>query len=526
MISLTNNSSTTTTKLQASLSGAAATTNPTVTVISYIVPPQSKPDFSEYRRAPQFTVLAGATETDIADAPPSGSVKDVIYIACPNPDTAAITISFFIDDNGTNRLQYKAVIPVGGAAYYDGTEGGRGWYTLSSTGALVTNAGISSISSSTDNAVVRWDGATGALIQNSGVTIDDSNNASGIVNITTTGSSIIGDTAASDTHVITGTTTVVGTAGANQFRLSASGGDLWLFNVNAAGGGGAVAMTNSAVTDYEPIAIEAESVNLRYRTGVLTLADGLTVALASGVTSFLDFSCSRTDSGNPVIGEVANASNTAGSGATQLISVAGATADDPKLEWNIAGVLSWSSGIDNSDSDKWKLCASTTIGTNTALTVDTSLNATLAGDLTIAAQLAGINGITTSGNLGTSAIVATGRSTAQTGAVASVSTYTVGASDGSFEVSANVLVTASTVHNFTVTCAYTDEGNTARTQTMSFSNLAGAALTAITNAAGAVPANGFPLHIRCKAATAITIATTGTFTTVTYNVEGVIKQTN
>jgi len=35
-----------------------------------------------------------------------------------------------------------------------------------------------------------------------------------------------------------------------------------------------------------------------------------------------------------------------------------------------------------------------------------------------------------------------------------------------------------------------------------------------------------PIHIRCKAATTITIATTGTFTTVTYNVEGRIAQIN
>lgn len=143
MISLTNNSSATTQKLQAFLSGAAATTNPTVTVVSYIVPPQSKDDFSENRRAPQFTVLAGATETDIADAPPQGSVKDIIYIACVNPDTAVVTISFVIDDNATNRLQFKAAsVPVGGGVYYDGTTGGRGWYVTDANGGIITNAQV------------------------------------------------------------------------------------------------------------------------------------------------------------------------------------------------------------------------------------------------------------------------------------------------------------------------------------------------------------------------------------------------
>lgn len=120
-------------------------------------------------------------------------------------------------------------------------------------------------------------------------------------------------------------------------------------------------------------------------------------------------------------------------------------------------------------------------------------------------------------------IPATGRATAQVAANASVATYTP-AADGSFLISANVLVTTATVHSFTVTCAYTDEGNTARTLTLTFSNVGGTLLTAIANAGGAVPYEGIPLHIRVKGGTAITIATVGTFTTVTYNVEGVIQQ--
>lgn len=112
------------------------------------------------------------------------------------------------------------------------------------------------------------------------------------------------------------------------------------------------------------------------------------------------------------------------------------------------------------------------------------------------------------------------RKTAQTAAV-NLATYTVGATDATYLVSANVLVTTSTLHNFTVTCSYTDEGNTARVLTLQFSNLAGTMSTAIANAAGAVPYEGAPLHIRCKAATTIIIgsAAGGTYTTVTYNIE-------
>ena len=118
----------------------------------------------------------------------------------------------------------------------------------------------------------------------------------------------------------------------------------------------------------------------------------------------------------------------------------------------------------------------------------------------------------------------TGRATGQTAANTSVATYTLGASDATYEVSANVLVTTSSAENFTVTVTYTDEGNTARTATMNFQIVAGTIGTAIAFANGAVPYIGLPLHIRCKASTAITIKTTGTFTGATYNVEGVIKQ--
>lgn len=120
-------------------------------------------------------------------------------------------------------------------------------------------------------------------------------------------------------------------------------------------------------------------------------------------------------------------------------------------------------------------------------------------------------------------IVGSDRKTAQTAAVA-LATYTVPAADTTFLISANVLVTAATLHNFTVTVSYTDESNTARVLTLNFSTLAGALTPTIANAGGAIPYEGVPLHIRCKASTTIIIATTGTFTTVTYNFEERIQK--
>ena len=123
--------------------------------------------------------------------------------------------------------------------------------------------------------------------------------------------------------------------------------------------------------------------------------------------------------------------------------------------------------------------------------------------------------------------VAKGRSVAAVAAVANVCAFTLPATDGTYEVLMNVLVTTSTTHTFTCQCTYTDEGNTARTVTMPF-RLVGdtTALTSSIAASATVPYNGVPLHIRCKASTTITLLTqaAGTYTTVTFNVEGFIWQ--
>lgn len=142
----------------------------------------------------------------------------------------------------------------------------------------------------------------------------------------------------------------------------------------------------------------------------------------------------------------------------------------------------------------------------------------------LTAKITTYNAINTAG-WGVPAIYGSGRSVAQNAAVASVAAYTLTAADATFEISANVLVTTATAHSFSVTCTYTDEGNTSRTLTLGFAQLSGATLiTLITNVTGAGPYESLNYHIRCKASTTITIATTGTFTTVTYNVEGSIRQ--
>lgn len=169
---------------------------------------------------------------------------------------------------------------------------------------------------------------------------------------------------------------------------------------------------------------------------------------------------------------------------------------------------------------------STTIGVHSGITANASryfLKDDGGAQSFLTGKFTTYNAVTTKG-FGLTTIVAAARSPAATAAVASVASFTP-AADGTFRVSANVLVTTATNHSFTVTCSYTDEGNTARITTLNFTTLAGViSNAAIANAGGAVPYAGVPLHIRAKGGTAITIGTTGTFTTVTYNVDGLIEQ--
>lgn len=145
-------------------------------------------------------------------------------------------------------------------------------------------------------------------------------------------------------------------------------------------------------------------------------------------------------------------------------------------------------------------------------------------NLTIANKISSYNALATAG-WGVPAIQNAGRITAQSGA-ATIGTYTPGAADGSFRVSANMNVTASTTLVTTITCAYTDESNTARVLVMPVAPLSGTWATAgAITGAGASVWHSAAMHIRCKASTAITVATTaGTFTGVTYTAECSIQQ--
>ena len=129
-----------------------------------------------------------------------------------------------------------------------------------------------------------------------------------------------------------------------------------------------------------------------------------------------------------------------------------------------------------------------------------------------------------------SLVVSSGRSVAvSNAAVSSVCTFLVGAVDASFLVMMNCNVTTATTHSFSMEVAYTDETNSARVVTFPVVTLTGGAFATnglIANGGGTAPYESVILPIRCKAATSITLRTNsgGTYTTVTYNIEGFIMK--
>jgi hypothetical protein len=74
--------------------------------------------------------------------------------------------------------------PVDGDIYYDSV---LQVFRKYSNGAWSSVGSVNGPASSTDNALARFDGATGLLIKNSGIIVDNSNNMSGIANLSFTG---------------------------------------------------------------------------------------------------------------------------------------------------------------------------------------------------------------------------------------------------------------------------------------------------------------------------------------------------
>ena len=136
----------------------------------------------------------------------------------------------------------------------------------------------------------------------------------------------------------------------------------------------------------------------------ISVATGGAVSVPLG-----DLDVTRSSSAGTVQATISNTSNTANSNAVLNITVAGASANDAYALMSVSGVTQWAVGVDNSDSDNFKICAASALDTtNDLLSIATTGSATfkrlLSGSISTiqAAMQLGIQGGTQSAGAGAS----------------------------------------------------------------------------------------------------------------------------
>jgi hypothetical protein len=114
-----------------------------------------------------------------------------------------------------------------------------------------------------------------------------------------------------------------------------------------------------------------------------------------------------------------------------------------------------------------------------------------------------------------------GNAIAQTGAVASICSFTTGSSGGSFEIGGYIDVTAFTAGTISLLCDYTDPSGNAKTLTVPLVSLAGAIGTTV---GSLTDVHALIISLQTSGANSIKLYTSVTSFTGTYNVYGWVKQ--
>ena len=144
---------TTTRKLQIVLAGAK-TTNDCPVVVDYV-------DITTTTATPGNTPSNsnGVTAVDILAAPASSTQRKVNYLSVNNVDTASITATIRLNDNGTLYTIVKIALAVGDTlTYTDPT----GWYAMDNAGNYKTVAGLVNLTSQVTGILPIANGGTNA----------------------------------------------------------------------------------------------------------------------------------------------------------------------------------------------------------------------------------------------------------------------------------------------------------------------------------------------------------------------------
>lgn len=132
------------------------------------------------------------------------------------------------------------------------------------------------------------------------------------------------------------------------------------------------------ITDGSTLEYDSTNKVIRVKDGGITnakLASGIDGSkITSGSPSIAGLAIAASTGGGAVAATISNTSTSASSDAKTTISVNSGTAGDPFSIFDISGVIDWSIGVDNSDSDKFKISKAATLGTNDIVAIDTNGN--------------------------------------------------------------------------------------------------------------------------------------------------------
>jgi len=256
---------------------------------------------------------------------------------------------------------------------------GMKWGSVAGTGDVVGPA------SSTDEGICRMDGTTGKAIQNSSSTLTDA----GIMQLASTGGLGMGATPTANNifHFrkdnngqirATFSNQDTGSSAYMRFTLSSDAGDIDFDANSAAAGGLADLRIGSGYTGgLRIMTLGATPVNIGTNSaadftidsdGAVTLGESSSTDVHGAYGTGFDLRSANSGGTNYV--RVRNTSDTSSSDAKLAAIVGGTSGGDAYTEYSGTG-SAWFTGMDNSDSDKFKISL-TGLGTTDFLSINTS----------------------------------------------------------------------------------------------------------------------------------------------------------